>query len=144
VEPARAETPECILIHITELPSAAGVVRRGRRVADYLHAECFAVCVVEGGDLDALPAAARQAVEQHLELARKLRIETRVLDGADPAETLVEFARRNGVTQVFLAPPPKRALAVFRRRHISMRIVELAKDMQVTVVAERGASAANA
>src|SRR5262249_52350406 len=32
-----------ILIHITGVPSAAMLIRRGKRVADYLRAECFAV-----------------------------------------------------------------------------------------------------
>jgi K+-sensing histidine kinase KdpD len=60
-----------------------------------------------------------------------------VLEGADAAEALVDFARRNGVTQIFLARPPKRSIPWLRRKHPAMKIVELAKDMQVTVVAER-------
>ncbi|MGO9242160.1 MAG: histidine kinase [Bryobacteraceae bacterium] len=132
------EVQERILIHITESTATASAIRRGRRVADYLKAECFAVCVVQGGQLEALPAAMREPIEQHLELARRLHIETRVLEGEDGAAAVVEFARRNGVTQLLLARPPKHTLPIFRRRHVSMRIVDLAKDMQVTVVAERG------
>jgi hypothetical protein len=41
------------------------------------------------------------------------------------------------VTQIFLARPPKRSIPWLRRKHPAMKIVELAKDMQVTVVAER-------
>src|SRR5258708_7394379 len=41
-----AEPSERILIHITESPATAALIRRGRRVADYLKAECFAVCVL--------------------------------------------------------------------------------------------------
>lgn len=128
--PARA-SQERILIHITESPATAGVIRRGRRVADYLQADCFAVCVVPSS------TTTRQSVEQHLDFARKLHIETRVLEGEDTAEALVDFARRNGVTQIFLAKPPKRSFPLLYRKHIVMRVVDLAKDMQVTVVAER-------
>ncbi len=48
---SRARSPECILILITEDPSSAALIRRGKRVADYLQAECLAVCVLRDGNL---------------------------------------------------------------------------------------------
>ena len=87
--------------------------------------------------MELLPSAEREAIEQSLDFARKLHIETRVLEGEDAAVALVDFARRNGVTQIFVARPPKPRLPLLERRPIAMRVVELAKDMQVTVVAER-------
>ena len=128
---------ERILIHVTESPAAAGLIRRGRRVADYLKAQCFAVCVLPSSEMAELPKPTRDAIEQHLDFARKLHIETRVLEGEDAAEALVDFARRNGVTQIFLAKPPKRSIPFLNKKHLAMRVVDLAKDMQVTVVAER-------
>src|SRR5262245_3098329 len=42
----KAERPvDRVLIHITDEPTTAMLIRRGRRVADYLRAECFAVYV---------------------------------------------------------------------------------------------------
>ncbi|MGJ5820832.1 histidine kinase [Paludibaculum fermentans] len=128
---------EKILIHITEAPTTAALIRRGRRVADYLQADCFAVCILPVADLSQLAAPARLALEQHLEFARKLRVETRVLEGEDPADALVEFARRNGVTQIFLSKPAKRLVGLVSLRDFVMKVVRLASDMQVTVVAER-------
>jgi two-component system sensor histidine kinase KdpD len=136
-EPEPSESPERVLIHITESPAAAALIRRGRRVADYLKADCFAVCVLPSSNLADLPDSAREALEKHLEFARKLRIETRVLEGENAAGTLVEFARRNSVTQIFLAQPPKQPLPFFLRRHFVMDVVRLAQDKQVTVVAAR-------
>src|SRR5207253_5734883 len=46
---------ERILIHITSDPTTAMLLRRGRRVADYLRAECFAVYVSSQGELSDLP-----------------------------------------------------------------------------------------
>ena len=135
--PAIREEQERILIHVTESPATAGLIRRGRRVADYLKADCFAVCVVPGGTLAELPAAMREALDRHLDFARKLQIETRVLEGKDDAATLVDFARRNGVTQIFLAKPRKLLLPLLQKRQTAMRAVDLAKDMQVIIVAER-------
>ena len=80
---------------------------------------------------------AREAIEHHLDFARKLHIETRVLEGANAAETLVDFARQHAVTQIFLSKPPARALPFLRENDLVMQIVRLATDRQVTVVAER-------
>src|SRR5437867_3692094 len=93
---------ERILIHITESPATAALIRRGKRVADYLNADCFAVCVLTKSMAN-VAKARREALEQHLEFARKLHIEAVVLEGEDVAKSLVDFARRNGVTQTFLA-----------------------------------------
>src|SRR5206468_4528281 len=51
-----------ILIHITDEPAAAMLIRRGRRVADYLRAECFAVYVSPRSDLAELHAEERESV----------------------------------------------------------------------------------
>ncbi len=125
----KPENPERILIHVTEAPASVGLIRRGKRVADYLGAECFAVAVTPSPD----PAQ----LERHLEFARKLHIETRMLEGDNPAEALVDFARRNGVTQIFLSKPARRTVPFFGKRPLVMDIVRLAQDRQVTVVAER-------
>ncbi len=86
---------ERILMHITADPSAAMLIRRGRRVADYLHANCIALFVHRTPQLKELPAAELEAVEKHLRFARSLRIETRVVGGSDTASKVVEFARSN-------------------------------------------------
>jgi two-component system, OmpR family, sensor histidine kinase KdpD len=134
---ANEDAKERILIHVTAAPATGALIRRGRRVADYLKADCFAVCIVPGPGMESLPMAVRSSLGQHLEFARKLHIETRVLEGEDEAETPVEFARRNGVTQIFVAKPPRSALPFLSKRQLAMRVVRLAKNMQVTVVAER-------
>src|SRR5256885_8332068 len=45
---------ERILIHISDEPTAAMLLRRGKRVADYLRADCFAIYVSPRGDLSEL------------------------------------------------------------------------------------------
>ena len=137
VDPAPRDADERILIHVTESPATAALIRRGKRVADYLKADCFAVCVLPAGGMEGVPRAAREAIEHHLDFARKLHIETRVLEGSNAAETLVDFARQHAVTQIFLSKPPARALSFLRKNDLVMQIVRLATDRQVTVVAER-------
>jgi two-component system sensor histidine kinase KdpD len=128
---------ERILIHVTPDPSTAMVIRRGKRMADYLHADCFAVAVHKQADAESVPAPEREALERHLNFARNLHIEARLLQGDDVAETLLEFARLNGVTQLFLARPQEHRVPAFLRRNLVHEVVALARDMQVTIVAER-------
>ena len=65
-----------ILIHLTADPKTAMVIRRAKRVSDFLGADCFAVAVQPSGDLKALPESERLALEKHLTFARNLRIDT--------------------------------------------------------------------
>jgi two-component system sensor histidine kinase KdpD len=138
---SRQETPpsnDRLLIHITSEPTTAMLIRRGRRVADYLRADCFAVYTSETGDLRSLPIIERETVERHLNFARSLQIETRILQAQQPATTLVDFARRERVTQIFVVRPKTRSSKFFRSHSMISQILRLAQDMQVTVVAERG------
>jgi two-component system sensor histidine kinase KdpD len=134
---AEAPARERLLLLIGSDPSTAALIRRGRRVADYLHADCFAVCVTERSDLRTLTEDERQSLERHLNFARGLQIEARILEGTDVAETMVNFARIHGVTQIFVAREKPSALRAWFASALVQRIVNLARDMQVTVVADR-------
>jgi two-component system sensor histidine kinase KdpD len=128
---------ESILIHITADPSTAMLIRRGHRVADYLHADCKALFVHETPELSQLPIEEQQLVEKHLRFARSLQIETRILSGRDIAKTVVEYARRNHVTQIFVAHAQPSFRERLRGRNHAENIVRLAQDLQVSVVADR-------
>ena len=134
---AAAEAHDRLLLVITPDPSSAALIRRGRRVADYLRADCLAVYVSETGGVTALGTSGREALERHLNFARGLQIETRILEGTDVAETLVNFARLNGVTQIFVTREKSSGIRSWFASAFVQRIVHLARDMQVTVVADR-------
>jgi len=130
--------PERVLILVTDDPATAAVIRRGRRVADYLKAECFAVAVCPEGDLGRLSTEEREVLERHLSFARNLRVETRVLASESPEDAVVDFARREGVSQILVARPrPPRLPLGLGRKDLVLRLVEQARDFQVTVVAPR-------
>lgn len=132
----RPTSPDRLLVHITADPATAMLIRRGRRVADYLDAECLGVCVSPSGDLASLPVEERTHAEQHLRFARHLRLETRVLQGENVASALVDFARRQRVTQMFMVRSALRRPASFRR-NLLFEVLRLAPDLQITVVADR-------
>jgi K+-sensing histidine kinase KdpD len=69
--------------------------------------------------------------------APALQIETRVLEGTDLADTLVTFARQQKITQIFVLRQKDRTLRRWLTEGLVQQIVNLAQDMQVTVVADR-------
>jgi two-component system sensor histidine kinase KdpD len=126
-----------ILVLVTPDPKSAMLIRRAKRMSDFLEADCFAVTVQPGGDLRELPPSEREALERHLNFARNLHIETRILEGGDVASTVVDFGRRNDVTQIFLTRPRPKSWLPGLSNDPAQRIVRLAKDMQVVIVSDR-------
>ncbi len=129
--PARHER---ILICLTERPSTAVLIRRGKRVADYLHADCLAVHVERKSPSQ--PEIRHAALEKHLTFARNLHIDTHVLQGKDVARTIVDFARAQNITQIYLGRAGARTLSRLMGSTVH-RVVRLARDREITVVAER-------
>lgn len=123
-----------IVVLVTPDPETAMIVRRARRMSDFLNAECFAVAVVASAGLSGMPQCERESLERHLNFARNLRIETRLLEGSDVAETLIGFSRRNRITQIYLSRPRKRSW-IFG--DLIQRIVGLGRDMQIVIVSGR-------
>lgn len=129
-----------ILVLVTPDPETAMVVRRAKRMSDFLDAECFAVAVTDSDGLNGIPQCARESLERHLNFARNLHIETRVLEGRDVPESLIEFGRRNQITQIYLARPHERPWRPWMSRDLVQRIVAIAKDMQIVIVSARDPS----
>ncbi len=123
-----------ILVLITPDPSSAGLIRRAKRVADFIAAECIAVAVTKSPGRD---AASREKVERHLNFARNLHVETRVIEGTSVTEALVQFARTHGATQIFMNWPKQPRWALPFVRNEIQNAVRLARDMQITIVDDR-------
>jgi len=135
--PVQTRKHHRILVLVTANPKTAMSIRRAKRIGDFLGAECFAVTVQPSGDLSGLPEADREAVDQHLNFARSLHIETRILEGEDVATAVVDFARRNQVTQIFVTRPRGWSSIPALSRDPVQRIIGLAKDMQIVIVSDR-------
>jgi two-component system sensor histidine kinase KdpD len=118
---------ESILIWLTPRPSTAMLIRRGRRVADYLNSTCTALFVAREPGMAELSAEDRGAMERHMNFCRNLRIQPEVIESPEPAKAVAAWAREHGITQIF----------VTRDASEAQKLVHLARDMQVTIVAER-------
>jgi two-component system sensor histidine kinase KdpD len=124
-----------ILIYLTPDPSTSMLIRRGRRRADYLGADCFAVSVSRPSERRAPEGG--EAIEKHLNFARNLHVETRTLEGNDPADAIVDFARRNQITQILLGRPKHHSWNRLLGKDLILQIVRKAKDIRVIIIAER-------
>jgi two-component system, OmpR family, sensor histidine kinase KdpD len=125
-----------ILVYLTGDPKTAMVIRRAKRVSDFLGGQCFAVAVQAAGNPSGPATPERGALEKHLTFARNLQIETRILTG-DAAPVLVDFARQNGITQIFVTRPQGRARSRLTSNDPVQEIIDLARDIQIVIVSDR-------
>ena len=121
---------ERILICLTGSPSSANLIRRGKRMADYLQADCLAVHV-------ATPQEEGDTVERHMNFARNLCIQTHVVEGEDVPRTIAEFARAHHVTQIFVGRSGPRPWWKKFGETIVQQVVRQSRDIQITIVAQR-------
>jgi two-component system sensor histidine kinase KdpD len=91
-------TQERILVAMTPRANAAAVLSSGRRNADRLHGELFAVYVQQRELTD----GDRAALARNELLARAQQAHFEVLQGRDPVKTLLAYARQHGITQIFV------------------------------------------
>ena len=136
--PPEKEIRDRILIYVTADPSTAMLIRRGRRMADYLGADCFAVSVSSHRGGRRSVTQDLEGIQKHMNFARNLHIESRTLDGGDPADAIVDFAHRNLVTQILVGRPKKQGLlSRLFFADLVFRLVRKAKDIRVIIVADR-------
>ena len=118
---------ERVMIQLNAVPQAAMLLRRGKRLANYLETDCIAVYVARDDRLSELSPQERDVLDRQMNFARNMQIGVETLVGKDIAETLTNFAREQRVTQ----------LIILRGMPDTNRIVSKAKDMVITVVSER-------
>jgi magnesium transporter len=85
----------------------------------------------------AVHAEDHPTVDRHLRFAENLHIATEVIHGNNRAQTLVDYARTNGITQLFLNRNPTPQRRWFPGLDFTDQVLQRANEMEVTVVAER-------
>lgn len=89
---------ERILVCITPRSNARRMLESGQRIANRFHCNFLALHVRQKG----LIAADEKLVESHLALARELGAQVHVLEARDSAGAILEFARAQNITQLFV------------------------------------------
>jgi two-component system sensor histidine kinase KdpD len=127
---AAPQRKERILICLTGNPFSAVLIRRGKRVADYLQADCLAIHVT-------MPGEDRDAIERHLSFARNLRIETHVVEGPEVPRAISDFARQQHITQIFMGRSAPRPWYRSLHETVVQAVAAQSREMQVIIVASR-------
>ncbi|HEY0107943.1 MAG TPA: sensor histidine kinase KdpD [Rhizomicrobium sp.] len=92
---------EHILVCVNEHPSAAELMRRARRLADNLKGAWTALHVESPRHLG-LNDVEKDRIADTLRLAQRLGGEAVTLPGRDIAQTVLDYARKNNVTQILI------------------------------------------
>ena len=91
-------TQERILVAMTPRANASKMLASGRRNADRFHGELFAIYVTQ----ENLTPEDRMALERNATLARAQHAHVAVLEGKDPIRTILGYAQKQGITQIFV------------------------------------------
>lgn len=96
--PSSWGTQERILVCMTPRANAAKMLASGRRNADRFHGTLLAIYVTQAN----LTPDDRLALARNVTLARAQQAHVETLEGRDPIETILDYARAHGVTQIFV------------------------------------------
>jgi two-component system sensor histidine kinase KdpD len=89
---------ERILVCISPRVDATRMIESGRRNADRFHGELHVVYVT-GPELT---PAEQQTLDSNLAAGRRLNAKVELLEGEDTIDSIMEFARSHGITQIFI------------------------------------------
>jgi two-component system sensor histidine kinase KdpD len=96
-------TQERILVCLSRGANGHAMIASGRRNADRFHGELFVVYI----RYDQLSEKDESTLQEQLQEARRLEAQTTALDGYDPVETLMDYARAHRITQIFVGHPSR-------------------------------------
>ena len=114
------------------------LLRRARRVADHLQDGMHrGVRPFQGGIVgEALPRIVRPSTATSVS-PRICILQPRLFTARTVRETLVDYARKHGVTRLFLNRDAKSPRRWFPGLDFTDQVLQQAREMEVTVVAER-------
>lgn len=122
-------TQERILVCLTPRANATKLMASARRNADRFHGELFAAYVTQ----PEISPNDQAALERNLATARDAGAEVVMLDGEDPAEVILKFARERGITQIFVGHSRREGwFNRFTRTPVD-RLLDGAENMDVRV-----------
>jgi len=119
-------TQERILVCMTPRSSARAMVESGARATARFHGQMMAVYVRQGE----LSREAEETLQNNLEYARKLGAEVHVLEGGDPISAIMNFAREERITQVFIGHTQQKAWKFWVQSPVD-RLIKEAEGMDV-------------
>jgi two-component system sensor histidine kinase KdpD len=127
---------ERVMACVNARPDAQRVLRRAWRMANRLQADLLAVFVETPGWANASPED-RRALEENLRFAEDLGADIVRATGSDVAKELVRVAREKNAGRIVIGHPKRRGLSLLLRGSTATKLLRLATDVDVQVVAAR-------
>jgi two-component system, OmpR family, sensor histidine kinase KdpD len=124
---------ERLLVCISPGPNGERLIHAGRRLANHLGAEWFAL-YVETPDAARLSEAARTRVAHYLQLAQELGARIRTLPADSVAESVVAYARKHNVTKIIAGKPLRSRWSEILTGSVVDRIIRESHDIDVFVI----------
>lgn len=129
---ARWGAQERILVCLTPRSSAADMLRSGHRNAMRFHGALLVAYVKQGN----LRQEDQARLESHLEVARELGADVHCLKGDDFVESILDFAREQRITQVFLGHSGRETRFPLTRNPVD-RLIDAAEDFDIRLFPHR-------
>ena len=117
---------ERILVCLTPRSSAEEMLRSGQRNAWRFHGALLAAYVKQ----EQLDSKDRERLEANLAKAREMGAEVHCLEGADFVDAILDFARQQHITQVFLGHSGREKRFWFSRSPVD-RLIEAAENFDL-------------
>jgi two-component system, OmpR family, sensor histidine kinase KdpD len=122
-------TQERIAVCMTPRANAAAMLASGRRNADRFHGELFAIYVSQPN----LTPEDRSALARNVLLARAQQAHVDILEGKDPVTAILDYAKANGITQLFVGHNLRKDWRTRLRGSLLDRLIEEAEGLDVRV-----------
>jgi two-component system sensor histidine kinase KdpD len=125
------ETRERVVVAITGAPSGDDVIRRAARMAARTRGQLLGVYVRSA---DGLRGSAGSALGEQRELLQELGGEYHELASADPAGTLVQFARAENATQIVLGASRQSRWTHLLRGSVINNVIRASGDIDLHII----------
>ncbi|HEY6352198.1 MAG TPA: amino acid permease [Candidatus Angelobacter sp.] len=127
--PQKFGAQERILVCVTSRADAREMLETAQVVARRFHGELIVTNVNEPN----LSRGDRVVLEQKLDLARASAIHVEILDDEDPVNAILEFARKRGITQLFMGHSQRSKLWSSVRGNTVDRLIQKSRGMDVRI-----------
>jgi two-component system sensor histidine kinase KdpD len=122
-------TLERVLVCISPRGNAKEMLATGQMIAQRFYGELIAVHV----DQPQMSSGDRAAVKEKLALARDFNARVEILHGSDPIDTILDFARARGITEIFIGHSHRSPLwSRFLGNRVD-KLIRLSRGMDVRI-----------
>lgn len=119
---------ERILICVDSRSKAKPLIESGKRNADRSHGQLFALHVQQREP----NREDKELIDEHLELAKRAGAEIHIVNNSDVVRAIIDFARANRITQIFVGHPRSNNWMPWREKRID-RLIREAEGMDVRI-----------